>query len=240
MRHILPIVLCAGALGTVIAGAWPACAQVARPQSLLPAGPDGGQDLLILTRGGGGGGGGRGGGGGGGRGGFSGGGGRGAAVSLRSGGAGRGADYSIRGSTGRSSDPGLRSGVARGDARSAPRLGNRAGPTTEAAREAAGVQRAARADRESEDVRARLRQGERSKTAYKHRDKDHHCKKRCHRHRDNGVFFAFGIGDSYWDDRPYYYDQAVAACARRFRSYDAGSGTYRGKDGKRYACPYLT
>ncbi|KQP35044.1 BA14K family protein [Methylobacterium sp. Leaf100] len=31
--------------------------------------------------------------------------------------------------------------------------------------------------------------------------------------------------------------EAVAACARRFRSYDAASGTYLGNDGDRHACP---
>ncbi|TXN21129.1 BA14K family protein [Methylobacterium sp. WL9] len=31
--------------------------------------------------------------------------------------------------------------------------------------------------------------------------------------------------------------QAVAACARRFRSYDASSGSYLGTDGDRHACP---
>jgi len=30
---------------------------------------------------------------------------------------------------------------------------------------------------------------------------------------------------------------AVAACARRFRSYDARSGTYLGNDGARHPCP---
>jgi hypothetical protein len=29
----------------------------------------------------------------------------------------------------------------------------------------------------------------------------------------------------------------VASCARRFRSYDASSGTYLGRDGRRHACP---
>ena len=31
--------------------------------------------------------------------------------------------------------------------------------------------------------------------------------------------------------------EAVAACARRFRSYDARSGTYLGNDGERHSCP---
>src|ERR1700759_5558089 len=29
----------------------------------------------------------------------------------------------------------------------------------------------------------------------------------------------------------------VASCPRRFRSYDASSGTYLGRDGRRHACP---
>ena len=31
--------------------------------------------------------------------------------------------------------------------------------------------------------------------------------------------------------------ETVAACARRFRSYDAASGTYLGNDGARHPCP---
>ncbi|MFD0934221.1 BA14K family protein, partial [Methylobacterium trifolii] len=31
--------------------------------------------------------------------------------------------------------------------------------------------------------------------------------------------------------------EAVAACARRFRSYDASSGTYLGNDGDHHTCP---
>lgn len=31
--------------------------------------------------------------------------------------------------------------------------------------------------------------------------------------------------------------EAVAACALRFRSYDAASGTYLGNDGDRHTCP---
>ncbi|KQQ31375.1 hypothetical protein ASF53_01305 [Methylobacterium sp. Leaf123] len=31
--------------------------------------------------------------------------------------------------------------------------------------------------------------------------------------------------------------ETVAACARRFRSYDARSGTYLGNDGARHPCP---
>ena len=31
--------------------------------------------------------------------------------------------------------------------------------------------------------------------------------------------------------------RAVAYCARRYRSYDPGSGTFLGNDGNRYACP---
>lgn len=31
--------------------------------------------------------------------------------------------------------------------------------------------------------------------------------------------------------------RSVAYCANRYRSYDRRSGTYLGKDGRRYACP---
>jgi hypothetical protein len=31
--------------------------------------------------------------------------------------------------------------------------------------------------------------------------------------------------------------RTVANCARRFRSYDANSGTYLGRDGRRHFCP---
>lgn len=40
--------------------------------------------------------------------------------------------------------------------------------------------------------------------------------------------------------RPYYYydyDDAVAYCMRRFKSYDPRSGTYLGYDGYRHPCP---
>ena len=65
--------------------------------------------------------------------------------------------------------------------------------------------------------------------------------------------FAFGAGyddgyygdDAAWDYRAGYYDQSYAFapsdgssdCARRFKSYDPGSGTYLGHDGRRHSCP---
>jgi hypothetical protein len=36
---------------------------------------------------------------------------------------------------------------------------------------------------------------------------------------------------------PYPYNDAVAYCSRRFRSYDPYSGTYLGYDGFRHPCP---
>ncbi len=60
----------------------------------------------------------------------------------------------------------------------------------------------------------------------------------------SGVFNN-GYGD-YYDDYGYnnygYYDgpsyrSSVGYCARRFRSYDPGSGTYVGYDGFRHPCP---
>src|SRR5579872_1205031 len=46
----------------------------------------------------------------------------------------------------------------------------------------------------------------------------------------------------YYGDPGYYYedgppDGAVDYCMRRFRSYDPGSGTYLGNDGRRHPCP---
>ena len=41
--------------------------------------------------------------------------------------------------------------------------------------------------------------------------------------------------NTYYDNGPYYGGDAY--CARRFRSYDAASGSYLGYDGRRHACP---
>jgi BA14K-like protein len=46
----------------------------------------------------------------------------------------------------------------------------------------------------------------------------------------------------YYPPAPAYYDpapggDASAYCAQRFRTYDPGSGTYRGTDGRRHPCP---
>jgi BA14K-like protein len=51
-----------------------------------------------------------------------------------------------------------------------------------------------------------------------------------------------GYDNSYTYDNYGYYDGpsyggAANYCARRFRSYDAASGTYLGYDGRRHSCP---
>jgi BA14K-like protein len=67
-----------------------------------------------------------------------------------------------------------------------------------------------------------------------------------------GVGFTTGLAlGGYYRPYPYYYapppyaygpppyaaGDAVAYCMQRFRSYDPGSGTYRGFDGLRHPCP---
>ena len=42
-------------------------------------------------------------------------------------------------------------------------------------------------------------------------------------------------GDAYYQDGGY--DEGVAYCMRRFRTYDPSTGTYIGKGGRRIACP---
>jgi hypothetical protein len=52
--------------------------------------------------------------------------------------------------------------------------------------------------------------------------------------------YAYGDGyddDSYVAAPAYGGDGDDAYCAQRFRSYDPGSGTYRGYDGLRHPCP---
>jgi BA14K-like protein len=55
--------------------------------------------------------------------------------------------------------------------------------------------------------------------------------------------YYYGPGP-YYGPEPYYAPpayygggDAVAYCARRFRSYDPGTGTYLGNDGARHPCP---
>jgi len=64
-------------------------------------------------------------------------------------------------------------------------------------------------------------------------------------------YFGFVPGQSYgYGPLPYVSQQGQfvpghrlaettgdAVCAQRFRSYDPASGTYRGRDGRRHACP---
>jgi hypothetical protein len=59
--------------------------------------------------------------------------------------------------------------------------------------------------------------------------------------------YGYGYGPTYFDDDyfidddegPDYADDAVARCQARYRSFDAGSGTFLGYDGLRHPCPYL-
>jgi hypothetical protein len=50
-----------------------------------------------------------------------------------------------------------------------------------------------------------------------------------------GPYYAPGY--YYGPPPPVEYDDAVAYCMQRFKSYDPGSGTYLGYDGYRHPCP---
>jgi hypothetical protein len=56
-----------------------------------------------------------------------------------------------------------------------------------------------------------------------------------------GPYYYGGPGPYYAAPAPAYYDappgDAVAYCARRYRSYDPRSGTFLGNDGYRHPCP---
>lgn len=52
-----------------------------------------------------------------------------------------------------------------------------------------------------------------------------------------GPGYAPGYGPGYVAAAPYAGGNEVAYCQQRFRSYDAGSGTYLGFDGLRHPCP---
>jgi hypothetical protein len=63
-----------------------------------------------------------------------------------------------------------------------------------------------------------------------------------------GAILGGMLAAPYYYPQPYYYpapgyyedaapDGAVDYCMRRFRSYDPGSGTYLGNDGRRHPCP---
>ncbi len=63
-----------------------------------------------------------------------------------------------------------------------------------------------------------------------------------------GAILGGMLAAPYYYPSPYYYpapgyyedaapDGAVDYCMRRFRSYDPGSGTYLGNDGRRHPCP---
>jgi hypothetical protein len=59
-----------------------------------------------------------------------------------------------------------------------------------------------------------------------------------------GGYGGYGYDNSYYGSTPGYATsystsggQDAAYCAQRFKSYDAGSGTYLGHDGQRHPCP---
>lgn len=49
--------------------------------------------------------------------------------------------------------------------------------------------------------------------------------------------YYYGPGPYYYDYEPGYGGNAVGYCMQRFKSYDPGSGTYLGYDGRRHSCP---
>ena len=60
----------------------------------------------------------------------------------------------------------------------------------------------------------------------------------------SGGYGGYGYDNSYYGSNPGYSasystsgGQDAAYCAQRFKSYDAGSGTYLGYDGQRHPCP---
>ena len=49
-------------------------------------------------------------------------------------------------------------------------------------------------------------------------------------------YYGVGFGDAFGYEAPLY-DDAIAYCMQRFRSYDPITGTYLGRGGYRYPCP---
>jgi BA14K-like protein len=49
-------------------------------------------------------------------------------------------------------------------------------------------------------------------------------------------YYGVGFGDEFGYEAPLY-DDAIAYCMQRFRSYDPITGTYLGRGGYRYPCP---
>ena len=215
MRHIISGSLAAAALGTALAfaGAFPASAQVARPQSALAVGTDN-SDLLTLVanrRGGGGGGHAFRGGGGGGN------------FAMRGGG-GRG--FAVRGGGGRNFA--VRSG------------GNRFANFSRGSRFDSG--RVARFDRFDHRRRVVVRRNDNFffgfgpslgfGLGYPY-----------YGYGDYGYggygYGGYGYGGYGYGDYAYGGgdDSAVAYCMSRFRTYDRASGTYMGYDGRRHSCP---
>ncbi len=56
-----------------------------------------------------------------------------------------------------------------------------------------------------------------------------------------GLFFqgaaSGAVGAFAYEPSPAYEPSTTQECARRFKSYNVGSGTYLGRDGYRHACP---
>jgi hypothetical protein len=69
-----------------------------------------------------------------------------------------------------------------------------------------------------------------------HGNHHHHCHKG-HCSRNDVAFFFGSYASDYYDDYYYGEDEAVAYCKSRFRTYNPATGTYKGKGGRRYACP---
>ena len=69
-----------------------------------------------------------------------------------------------------------------------------------------------------------------------HGPNHNHCRKG-HCPGSDVAFFYGSYASDYYDDYYYGEDQAVAYCKSRFRTYNPATGTYKGKKGRRYACP---
>jgi hypothetical protein len=206
MRHVISGGLFAAALGTalIVAGAFPASAQVARPQSALAIGTDN-SDLLTLVaerRGGGGGG-----------------------HAMRGGGG--GGNFAMRGGGGDRSF-GVRGG------------GNRSFNVSRARADSFRVARVDRGDR---------RRWRNNNWRWRNGCGWDGC--------GSGLAFGYGLGLGYglgygygdygyggygdygYGDYAYGgdYDNAVAYCMSRFRTYNPNTGTYIGSDGLAHSCP---
>jgi len=50
-------------------------------------------------------------------------------------------------------------------------------------------------------------------------------------------YYGPGYGPRYYDDYAYSPGRDESYCVQRYRSYDPGSGTFLGNDGRRHPCP---